>query len=174
MARIEGKIYLHPLPDEGNVPLLFNGGDEKDLLNYRRLSTAERVFEATSGERYNLENLPSLRDLMDSSPELSSTSTLWSSMMFAGDEEKLQGAVAGHLQDARIENDENGSSTVRFTDSTGETRRAYLNKPGFSMQDTSRVIGEGAALTGAGKLLSVGKTGIGMLWRLNVRERFKC
>jgi hypothetical protein len=53
MARIEGKIYLHPLPDEGNVPLLFNGGDEKDLLNYRRLSTAERVFEATSGERYN-------------------------------------------------------------------------------------------------------------------------
>jgi len=163
MARIEGKIYLHPLPDEGNVPLLFNGGDEKDLLNYRRLSTAERVFEATSGERYNLENLPSLRDLMDSSPELSSTSTLWPAMMFAGDEEKLQGAVAGHLQDARIENDENGSSTVRFTDSTGETRRAYLNKPGFSMQDTSRVIGEGAALTGAGKLLGVGKTGVGML-----------
>ncbi len=105
MARKKGN-YLHPLPEEGNVPLLFEGGDFKDLSNYRRLTTAERAFEAASGKRYNLEDLPSLRDLMDSSPELSSTSSLWPSMMMAGDETKLQGAIAGHIPEAKITKDE--------------------------------------------------------------------
>ena len=163
MARKAGKIYLHPLPEEGNVPLLFEGGDFTELSNYRRLTTAERAFEAASGKRYNLEDLPSLRDLMDSSPELSSTSSLWPSMMMAGDETKLQGAVAGHIPNAKITKDENGTDIVSFTDSTGESRRAYINRPGFSTQDASRVIGEGAALFGASKAFGVGKQGIGML-----------
>ena len=98
MARQEGKIYVEFLENEGNTPLRFMGGDQTDLGNYKRLSTSERMFESVRGTGFNLENLPSLRDLMGEDEQLSPNSNLWLAMGQAGGEEKLKQVVSGFLQ----------------------------------------------------------------------------
>ena len=163
MARQKGKIYVEFLDDEGNTPLRFMGGDENELSNYRRLKTTERMFESASGTGYNLENLPSLRDLMGEDEQLNPNSSLWLAMGQAGGEEKLKQVVSGFLQSPEFENDENGTPVVAFTNSDGGRTRAYLNKPGLSAQDAARFLGETAALTAGARAFGVGKQGVGML-----------
>ena len=163
MARQEGKIYVEFLENEGNTPLRFMGGDQTDLGNYKRLSTSERMFESVRGTGFNLENLPSLRDLMGEDEQLSPNSNLWLAMGQAGGEEKLKQVVSGFLQNPEFKNDENGRPVVSFTNSDGGRTRAYLNKPGLSAQDAARFLGETAALTAGGRAFGVGKQGVGML-----------
>ena len=95
--RKKGKIYTFYLEGEGNTPLRFLGGDESNGSNYARLGTAERVFEETRGTGFNLENLPSLRDLMGEDEQLSPNSNLWLAMGQAGGEEKLKQVVCKTL-----------------------------------------------------------------------------
>tara|TARA_B100000900_G_C20601300_1_gene725722 strand:+ start:6946 stop:7467 length:522 start_codon:yes stop_codon:yes gene_type:complete len=157
--RKEGKIYTFYLEGEGNTPLRFPGGDESNGSNYARLGTAGRVFEEARGTGFNLEDLPSLRDLMGEDEQLSPYSNMWLAMGQAGSEERLKQVVSGYLDNPEFSTDANGRPLVSFANAQGNRTRAYLNKPGFSAQDAARVVGETAAMTASGKLFGVGKQG---------------
>ena len=160
-----GKIYNVPNNEsEGDFFVAeFKGGDHSNPKNWRKLSYAERVIEATTGNKWNEEDLPSLRDFMGSQDGMGRMAKLWPAMMMAGDQNKLKAAVQNNLPGfVEFVKDGNDEPIVVFKDSTGKSQRAYLNRPGFSAQDTSRMIGEVGALTGFGKLFGMGKAGIGI------------
>jgi hypothetical protein len=94
-----GKIYNVPSTegeDEFSVAE-FMGGDPLNGKSWRKLSYAERVIEATTGNKWNEEDLPSLRDFMGSPDGMGRMAKLWPAMMMAGDQNKLKAAVQSNL-----------------------------------------------------------------------------
>ena len=94
-----GKIYNVPNNEsEGDFFVAeFKGGDHSNPKNWRKLSYAERVIEATTGNKWNEEDLPSLRDFMGSQDGMGRMAKLWPAMMMAGDQNKLKAAVQNNL-----------------------------------------------------------------------------
>jgi len=165
VSRVEGKLYRIG-PADNKVSARYLGGDESDPMNWQELSWFERLAEAASGEGWNEENLPSLRDFLyeDHGIEgLETTSNLWPAMMFAHDDEKIVQAAEGNIPNVKITRDKIGNPIAEIPRRGQPPLRAYLNKPGFSSQDFSEGLGTVGMMVPAARALKVGAAGVGAL-----------
>lgn len=165
-----GKIYKVKDSTGESVDAYYMGGPKNKASSFKRLSSKEKMYEATMGTGYNLEDVPEFRELIaGGSPGMLSDAGLsLASMMFSsGDVEKMKQAVIQVDPNARFGQDLNGKVFADFVNpSNGQESRAYLNKPGFSSQDVMQGIAEFGTLLGAGKLLGVGRQGVSMAGNL--------
>lgn len=157
-----GKIYELESPKKGSFVGKFLGGDSTKASNFAELTMMERAKEAAIGDNWNELELPGFRETIIDVPEAQRSVV---AMMFSSnDPEKQKAAVKRVDPNAVFGADNNGLIYTNFTHpSTGETTQAYLNRPGADMGDVTMTAGEAMSVAGPGKLLGMGKSGIGLI-----------
>ena len=163
MAKLKvGKIYNVQSESQGDFVGKFLGGDYLEPSNYAKLTMMERAREAAIGDNWNELELPGFRETILNVPEAQRSVV---AMMFSSnDPEKQKAAVKRVDPNAVFGADNNGLTYTSFTHpSTGEQTQAYLNRPGADMGDVTMTAGEALSVAGPGKLLGMGKAGVGMV-----------
>ena len=157
-----GKIYELESPKRGSFVGKFLGGDSTKASNFAELTMMERAREAAIGDNWNELELPGFRETILNVPEAQRSVV---AMMFSSnDPEKQKAAVKRVDPNAVFGADNNGLTYTSFTHpSTGEQTQAYLNRPGADMGDVTMTAGEALSVAGPGKLLGMGKAGIGLM-----------
>ena len=157
-----GKIYELESPKKGSFVGKFLGGDSTKASSFAELTMFERAKEAATGDNWNELELPGFRETILNVPEAQRAVV---AMMFSSnDPEKQKAAVKRVDPNAVFGADNNGLIYTNFTHpSTGETTQAYLNRPGADMGDVTMTAGEALSVAGPGKLLGMGKSGVGLM-----------